>query len=163
MTRYSNNEVNPVKNGKWKEFNKRAILIAEGIYVDGKKHGTWKEYYDHTGTIMIEEDYHHGVSHGRYISYHPNGQVFSRGEFREGLRQGAFMVYDEHGNLSRKLMFVNDIQIDDTTEISNPDEISCPEKKQESRREKASIDYVLISIVLLFCITAALQVGFPNS
>ena len=157
MIQYSNNEVHPLKNGKWKEFNKRAVLIAEGLYVQGQKHGTWKEYYDHTGTIMIEEDYQFGVPHGRYISYHPNGQVFSRGEFRHGLREGAFMIYDEQGVLARKLAFDHDIQLDDTTDIVHP------EKIKESRKEKASVDYVLISIVVIFCITAALQVGFPNS
>ena len=44
----------PIKNGTWKEFNKRGVLIAEGNFVNDKKHGLWREYYDHTGSVMIE-------------------------------------------------------------------------------------------------------------
>lgn len=104
-------KVNQIKNGKWKEFNKHAVLIAEGVYVNNKKHGTWKEYYDHTGTIMIEEDFLYGIQHGRFISYHPNGQVFSHGEFHNGRREGYFRVYDEAGNNIKILFFINNIQI----------------------------------------------------
>ena len=81
-------KVNQIKNGKWKEFNKHAVLIAEGIYINNKKHGPWKEYYDHTGTIMIEEDFLFGVQHGRFISYHTKGHVLSQGEIHNGSREG---------------------------------------------------------------------------
>jgi antitoxin component YwqK of YwqJK toxin-antitoxin module len=102
-----------LKNGKWKEFNKHAVLVAEGSYVNGKKHGTWREYYDHTGTIMIEEDYEHGVQHGRFVSYHPNGRMLSRGWFCLGSREGYFRVYDEEGQNVRNLLFANNIQVNE--------------------------------------------------
>jgi antitoxin component YwqK of YwqJK toxin-antitoxin module len=60
---------------------------------------------------MIEEDFLFGVQHGRFISYHPNGQVFSQGEFHNGLREGYFRVYDEAGNNIKILFFIHDIQI----------------------------------------------------
>lgn len=104
------------KNGKWKSFNKHAVLIAEGNYVNNKKHGTWREYYDHTGTIMIEEDYVHGVQHGRFISYHPNGRIFSEGRFHNGMREGYFRAYDENGVNIKNLLFINDNQIEDIEE-----------------------------------------------
>lgn len=106
-----------IKNGKWKEFNKHAVLIAEGFYVNGEKHGAWREYYDFTGTLMIEENYRHGVQHGRYASFHPNGQIFSEGHFEDGLRQGKFKVYDEQGNNIRNLYFVDNIQIEGGHEL----------------------------------------------
>lgn len=105
-----------VKNGKWKEFNKHAILIAEGMYVNNKKHGTWREYYDHTGSIMIEEDFHYGVQHGRFISYHPNGQIFSQGTFHNGMREGYFRAYDETGKNIKNMLFINNNQIEDIEE-----------------------------------------------
>lgn len=107
-------EHEPVKNGKWKEFNKHAILVAEGVYVNGEKHGIWKEYYDHTGELMIEEEYNHGVSHGIYRCFHPNGKIWSEGRFENGRREGYFRVYDEKGNHLRTLQFVNDKQVEDT-------------------------------------------------
>jgi antitoxin component YwqK of YwqJK toxin-antitoxin module len=106
------------KNGKWKEFNKYATLIAEGFYVNNQKHGTWKEYYDHTGTIMIEENFLHGVSHGRFTSYHPNGKILSQGEFYNGLREGYFNVYNEEGNNIRSLLFINNIQTEDINKLA---------------------------------------------
>jgi len=111
-----------IKNGKWKEFNKHAILIAEGCYLNNKKHGLWKEYYDHTGSIMIEEIYENGFQHGRFASFHPNGQLMSEGKFDRGLREGWFRVYDENGNNIRNLLFVNDIQVEDTEGPVHSDE-----------------------------------------
>jgi len=99
------------RNGKWKEFNKRAVLIAEGYYVNNKKHGVWREYYDSNGGLMIEETFWHGVQHGRFASYHPNGLVLSEGQFQNGLREGCFKVYDENGNNIRNIIFVDDQEV----------------------------------------------------
>jgi antitoxin component YwqK of YwqJK toxin-antitoxin module len=101
------------KSGKWKEFNKHAILVSEGYYLNSRKHGLWREYYDHTGTIMIEEIYSFGIKNGFYRSFHPNGQVWSEGEFINGLREGYFRVYDEQGNNVRNMLFINNNQIED--------------------------------------------------
>ena len=107
-----------IKNGKWKEFNKHGVLIAEGIYIDNRKHGLWREYYDHTGTRMIEEHYNHGVMHGCFTSFYPSGQKFSEGEFFNGSREGYFKVYDERGQNIRNLLFINNIQIADIAKTS---------------------------------------------
>jgi antitoxin component YwqK of YwqJK toxin-antitoxin module len=112
MIMWSRVKTSQVKNGKWKEFNKHAVLIAEGFYVNNKKHGTWRQYYDQTGTIMIEEDYKHGIQHGRYASFHLNGQLLSEGQFIEGMRQGYFRVYDEEGNNIRNLCFIDNIEVE---------------------------------------------------
>src|SRR5688572_22347061 len=109
-------KLDELKNGKWKEFNKHAILIAEGCYINNKKHGLWREYYDHTGSIMIEENYQHGIQNGRFASYHPNGSLFSEGQFANGLREGYFKIYDENGNNVRNLWFVNNNLIEDIKE-----------------------------------------------
>lgn len=108
-----NKEFSHVKNGKWKEFNKRAVLIAEGHYVNNRKHGLWREYYDNNGSLMIEEVYNHGIQHGRFASYHPNGQLLSEGKFHNGMREGYFKVYDESGNNIRNILFINNNEIED--------------------------------------------------
>jgi hypothetical protein len=121
-----NKEFSQVRNGKWKEFNKRAVLIAEGHYVNNRKHGVWREYYDSNGSLMIEEVYNHGIQHGRFASYHPNGQLLSEGtsyhpngqllsegKFHNGMREGYFKVYDEEGNNIRNILFINNNEIED--------------------------------------------------
>lgn len=97
------------RNGKWREFNKHAILIAEGTYVSGVKQGQWREYYD-SGELMISEHYHNGVPHGAYTSYHRNGFTMSEGTFLNGLREGEFRVYDESGRHIESIWFHRDEQ-----------------------------------------------------
>ena len=110
---------NMIKNGKWKEFNKHAVLIAEGVYLNGMKHGTWREYYDDTGAIVVEEDYWYGIQHGRYRSFQPNGRTFSEGQFVNGLREGYFKIYDEYGNNIRQILFDNNQKVEDSNELAS--------------------------------------------
>jgi len=100
------------KNGKWKEFNKQAVLVAEGNYQHDVKHGLWTSYYE-TGELLIEETYEQGVLHGRYASYHLNGWLLSEGRYQHGQREGYFYVYDEFGKQLKSLLFVNNVLVDD--------------------------------------------------
>jgi antitoxin component YwqK of YwqJK toxin-antitoxin module len=113
MIKVLNKKSQRMEDGKWKEFNKHAVLISEGNYINGKKHGTWREYYDHTGSIMIEENYNNGIAHGRYRSFHPNGRVWSEGQFVNGMRENYFSVYDENGMQVRSMLFIHNKQIED--------------------------------------------------
>lgn len=110
------------RDGSWKEFNKRGVLIADGVYVSNKKHGLWREYYDHTETLMIEENYDHGVQHGRYASFHPNGRILSEGQFFHGSRVGQFKIHDEQGRHIRSLFFLNNVLVEDRNELRNVNE-----------------------------------------
>jgi antitoxin component YwqK of YwqJK toxin-antitoxin module len=123
MITREDNKSKMISNGKWKEFNKHGVLIAQGSYLNGKKHGTWREYYDSTGAVMIEENYQHGIPHGSYTSFYPNGQVCSKGQFCNGLREGIFKTYDEQGNNIRNLLFANNIQIENGNELVQADKV----------------------------------------
>lgn len=100
------------RNGKWKEFNKQAVLVSEGIYQHDLKHGCWKQYYE-TGELLIEETYDQGILHGRYASYHLNGQLLSEGEYQHGKREGFFDVFDEDGIPVKRLLFVNNVLLEE--------------------------------------------------
>lgn len=112
------------KNGKWKEFNKQAILVSEGHYQHDLKHGSWKQYYE-TGELLIEETYHQGTLHGRYASYHMNGKLFSEGRYQHGKREGFFNVYDESGNQIKRLLFVNNVLLEEV----DPSKMASPSVK----------------------------------
>jgi antitoxin component YwqK of YwqJK toxin-antitoxin module len=96
------------KNGRWKEFNKHAVLVAEGMHNDGLKHGIWRYYYD-TGEPAIEETYVNGRMHGTYTSYHLNGSMMSEGQYENDCREGPFNIYNEQGELLKVMHFVNNI------------------------------------------------------
>jgi len=95
-----------LKEGRWKAFNRHAVLIAEGCYVHNLKHGPWREYYD-TGELMLEECYENGLPHGRYASYHPCGALVSEGVYVQGRREGYFKIYDKAGKHIKSLLFIN--------------------------------------------------------
>ena len=107
------------RHGKWKEFNKHAVLIAEGHYQDDLKHGLWKQYYE-TGELLIEETYDHDVLHGKYASYHMNGALLSAGQYQHGRREGYFNVYDETGKQLKRLLFVNNVQVEEIDSTRTP-------------------------------------------
>jgi antitoxin component YwqK of YwqJK toxin-antitoxin module len=70
---------------------------------------------------MIEENYNDGIQHGRFASFHPNGQLMSEGYYNNGLREGYFRVYDEVGKNIRNLFFINNKEIEDIpATISKP-------------------------------------------
>jgi hypothetical protein len=108
-----------LKDGRWLEFNKHAVLIAEGNYISGKKEGVWREYYD-SGELMIEEHYCKGVMHGRFCSFHKNGKVLSEGMFVHGSREGVFRVYDETGKHIKSLCFVQNVLTEEIEETASP-------------------------------------------
>lgn len=107
------------RNGKWKAFNKQAILISEGHYHRDRKHGPWKEFYE-TGELLIEETYDDGMLHGRFVSYHMNGKRMSEGQYQRGRREGYFQVYDEHGKHLKRMLFVNNVMVEEVDSTRLP-------------------------------------------
>jgi antitoxin component YwqK of YwqJK toxin-antitoxin module len=107
-------------DGKWKEFNKQAILVAEGNYKDGRKDGCWKYYYD-TGEPVIEEHFIEGRLHGRYTSFYTTGGIMAIGQYVNDSREGKFYLFDENGALSKVLLFNDNTQIEETI-VSNTTE-----------------------------------------
>lgn len=97
---------NRLKEGRWKEFNKHAVLISAGHYMHGNKHGQWVEYYD-SGELMLEESYENGILCGRFATYHPNGNLMSEGAYVLGCREGYFKIYNEVGEHIKSLLFID--------------------------------------------------------
>ena len=100
------------KNGKWKEFNKHAVLISEGMYQDDLRHGVWKQYYE-TGELLIEETYQYGVLHGRFASFHLSGRLLSEGRYQHGLREGYFHIFDESGRQVKSMLFARNTLVEE--------------------------------------------------
>ncbi|MDO8896371.1 MAG: toxin-antitoxin system YwqK family antitoxin [Bacteroidales bacterium] len=67
-------------------------------YVDGKRHGEWKKFFD-DGLLMSEGFYENDLLHGQVIFYYPNGKVQIRGNYNNGLKTGVWQTFDEDGNL----------------------------------------------------------------
>lgn len=108
-----------VKNGTWREYNKHAVMITEGSFINDLKHGIWRYFYD-SGALAIEEHYEHGRMHGAYRSFFPNGRVMSEGRYEYDLREGYFQVYDEDGRLARIILYARNLLITDIPQVIEP-------------------------------------------
>lgn len=102
-----------LKNGTWREYNKHAVMITEGNFLNDMKHGVWRYYYD-TGSLAIEEHYEHGKLHGTYRSFFPGGMLMSEGHYEQDLREGYFHVYDEQERLIRLILYARNVLVTDT-------------------------------------------------
>ena len=101
------------KNGKWKEYLKNTnIIIFEGEYLNGKRNGKGKEYYDDselkfkgeylngkrngigkeylrkTNIIIFEGEYLNGKRNGKGKEYYDDGEIKFKGEYLNGKRNG---------------------------------------------------------------------------
>lgn len=135
------------KNGKWKEFNKHAILISEGCYNEGLRDGIWRFYYD-TGELIIEEEYHLGKKHGKYTSYYRSGKLMSLGRFVDDLREGEFKVFSEEGEITKILVFKQDALIEEINH-GTPNII---------QRQLISYDLPMLIIVFTYLVYWATQI-----
>ncbi|HET9053521.1 MAG TPA: hypothetical protein VFM90_05070 [Cyclobacteriaceae bacterium] len=102
-----------LKNGTWREYNKHAVMITEGTFVNDLKHGPWRYFYD-IGGLAIEEHYEHDKLHGVYKSFFPGDKLMSEGRYEHGSREGHFRVYNEQGKLVRVMVYARNVLVSDT-------------------------------------------------
>lgn len=109
---------NNVRNGRWKEFNRFGIMIADGRYRKGLREGTWKIYSD-AGNLVIEEEYVNGVLEGTYKAFHENGNPISVGHYTQNKRDGEFRIFRDDGILNKILRFSKG-ELTEVTELYHP-------------------------------------------
>ena len=109
---------NTARSGRWKEFNRFGIMIADGFYKNGLREGTWKVYSD-SGHLVIEEEYVNGVLEGTYKAFHENGNPISVGHYTQNKRNGEFRIFREDGILNKILRFSNG-ELTEVTELYHP-------------------------------------------
>jgi antitoxin component YwqK of YwqJK toxin-antitoxin module len=109
---------NTARNGRWKEFNRFGIMIADGYYKNGLREGTWKIYSD-SGNLVIEEEYVNGILEGTYKAFHENGNPISVGHYTQNKRDGEFRIFRDDGILNKILRFSNG-ELTEVTELYHP-------------------------------------------
>lgn len=131
ITRYPNYNLK-----SFKEYNNDILTWEENYDEDGKKHGRNNSYNKMNDgiTIKIQTDYNHGVEHGMYKSWYPNGnkcmEVFyingnEHGTFKfyslkalyqtiqyvNGIFHGKVITYNSDGSLYKEVIYENNIKI----------------------------------------------------
>jgi antitoxin component YwqK of YwqJK toxin-antitoxin module len=69
--------------------------IAEGLYVNEKKEGTWLLFSENIK--VAEEKYAGGQKHGISRKFYPSGEVYEEAEWVEGKLEGKYQVFFKDG------------------------------------------------------------------
>lgn len=70
----------------------------EGETIDGLRQGPWVSYYPN-GMVWSECTYVDGLEEGTYRAYRPNGHPYYVGHYTKGKPSGTWEYYDDEGNL----------------------------------------------------------------
>ena len=80
-------------NGKVKEYNiPFSRLIFEGDYLNGKRNGNGKEYYNF-GTLYFDGEYLNGKRNGKGKEYYSDGILIFDGGYLNGKKHGKGNIY----------------------------------------------------------------------
>ncbi len=89
--------------GTYKAFYPDGQLELVGEYVNNQSAGIWTRYYP-DGAKMEEVTFADGRENGPFLEWHPNGNKKATGSYADGDKeQGELMLYDEQGELERKM------------------------------------------------------------
>jgi len=73
-------------------------LAEEATYVDGRRNGPAKQYYD-SGVLMMECQYKDNQLNGPSKTYYPSGALKEEGSFEKGSKVGVWKTYNEDGDV----------------------------------------------------------------
>lgn len=120
--------LNKKKQGIWKTYGAKEVVVEEGYYISDKKFESWKTFYPdgqlsqelifendleegpfkryfESGQLMQEGTYIKGYRQGETTFYHLNGKVNAKGQYVQDAREGVWIYYDEEGAEFRKIEF----------------------------------------------------------
>ncbi len=75
---------NYINHGKWKMFNQRGTLMAEGQYINDQRDGTWVRFYRGNESKLFAE-----LPYKQF-----KGPFVSQATFKDGQLHGAWKIYD---------------------------------------------------------------------
>ena len=98
-----------LKQGHWVIYNKTKHfpnysdnqIVEEGYYINDKKEGIWKRYWNN-GKILAEVTYNNNIQSGYAKIYYKNGNISEEGNWENGKWSGNYKLYDENGQLIRQ-------------------------------------------------------------
>lgn len=76
----------------------------EGSYKNGKRDGVWTAWYQN-GNIWSTGNYKEGLESGKKTVYHENGQKYYEGTIRDEKRQGTWTFWDESGEVLKTINY----------------------------------------------------------
>jgi antitoxin component YwqK of YwqJK toxin-antitoxin module len=84
----------------YQEFQK----MEEGIYLNNRKTGLWKEYYC-SGSLKNELNFADGKVNGEAVMYYENGSISECGTWKNNRWINTYYQYDSLGNIDHRFEF----------------------------------------------------------
>jgi len=86
-----------------KLMNAAACEKEEGVkrLPNGKKHGLYEKYWNHTGERRVIRWYFKGLKDGTSFEFYSDGSLARKIEYRMGIESGEYILYDSEGDLVR--------------------------------------------------------------
>lgn len=98
-------------NGRFESYlDMGLIMIEDGNVVNGKRDGTWYDYYPTSGNIFIRTDYKSGEIEGKRSTFHETGQTWFEGMMSKGKETGEWKWYFDTGELESTAFFENGVK-----------------------------------------------------
>ena len=85
-------------NGISREYYTNGEIKTEENYVNGKKQGSYKNFY-RTGELLREDVYYNDKMNGISKMYHRNGIIEKESFYSNGKKEGTFKTFDNLGNI----------------------------------------------------------------
>lgn len=84
--------VNKQKEGVWRFYDTKGIILSKEEYKNGQKHGSYV-VYNLDGSVSRETQFVNGVEHGYRKTYGKNGQLLTEGGYKDGVMDGMQKIY----------------------------------------------------------------------
>jgi uncharacterized protein len=97
------------KNGEYKRFSSKDILLETSNFIHGLQNGERKLYYD-SGKLEEIQRFEIGKLNGPQIGFHENGKTKFTCTNKENLLQGEYHSYFDNGKKRLFLTFVDDLE-----------------------------------------------------
>ena len=81
-----------------KQLYRDGNVYIEGTFKDGERHGTWKAWYT-GGQLWSVGEYRNGMENGQKTVYYENGQKYYEGQVKDDVRVGKWTFWSEEGEL----------------------------------------------------------------
>ena len=101
-----------VPHGKYEAYSQIDYQIkAKGEYKNGLKHGTWLDYYPGGVIPTYITQYKKGKLHGVMKEFGRRGELHSEIHYKDGLKDGWFLIFDKNGKIAVQKMFSNGTEV----------------------------------------------------
>lgn len=93
--------------GSYVDKYDNGITKFKGFFRFGKRHGQWVSFYP-DGLMWSELHFDKGLRHGPNLTYYQNGELRYSGFYKNDKRDSLWVYYDSVGKVAQKFVFKED-------------------------------------------------------